>query len=121
MPFLAILLASATIAAPAHAAPERTVPERCFLGVDGKTLVRGRCSVYFMSDGSFTLNTAENGKRVDHFAMVDVTGRDRGDATWNAESGDLHAWDKLGPVERKGACWVNARARICAWKLSASK
>jgi hypothetical protein len=56
----------------------------------------------------------ENG--VGHFAVVNVTGGDRGDASWNERAGDLHAWDPLGPVVRTGACWSNARARICAWK-----
>jgi hypothetical protein len=111
MPLFTMLIAGAVGASTPH-----SEPRRCLLVVDGKTLVQGRCMVFPMGDGGFTLNTATKGRRVGHFAVVDVTGRDRGDASWNARAGDLHAQDPLGPVVRSGTCWSNARARICAWK-----
>lgn len=110
MPLLGMLIAGAAMGP----AP-RSTPQSCLLAVDGHIFVQGRCLVFPMGGGSFTLNTAQPGRSVGHFAVVDVTGRDRGNATWNAKAGDLHAWDPLGPVHRKGACWLNMRARICAW------
>ena len=104
------------VAAGVLASTPHSEPRRCLLVVDGKTLVRGDCMVFPMGGGSFTLNTARPGKRVGHFAVVDVTGRDVGTASWNAQAGDLHAWDPLGRVVRNGACWTNSRARVCAWK-----
>lgn len=104
---LAMLIASSA---------QNVEPQRCLLAVDGRTLVRGQCDVFPMGGGSFTLNTGMAGHPVGHFAVVTVSGPDRADASWNAHAGDLHAWDSLGPVSRKGACWINTRTRICAWK-----
>ncbi len=39
-----------------------------------------------------------------------------GDGWWNGVDADSHAHDPLGKLTRQGACWVNARAKVCAMK-----
>ncbi|NBW14800.1 MAG: hypothetical protein EBR82_43055, partial [Caulobacteraceae bacterium] len=87
----------------------------CLLVVDGVTHVSGRCLVYPMGDGGFTLNVWSRGKPArSHFAVVSLNGQGPAEASWNKDPDDSHAWDPLGNVELKDGCWVNARARICA-------
>jgi hypothetical protein len=114
---LAAILTASALAAPASAAPAtpHSSPKRCTLVVDGKTLVSGRCLVYPLGDGGYTLNTWDHGKpRQPHFAQVNAQPGGTGDATWNADPTDDHALDPLGRVRLVHGCWVNRRTRICA-------
>lgn len=87
----------------------------CLLVVDGVTHVSGRCLVYPMGDGGFTLNVWSRGKPAQsHFAVVSINGPGPADASWNKDPDDSHAWDPLGPVTPEAGCWVNTRTRICA-------
>ncbi len=86
---------------------------RCLLVVDGKTYLSGRCKITMEKDGSFQiLNT---GRKLTYFAQVQI---DESGATgyWNEEKGANHAHTPLGDLTRDGACWVNRRAKICAWR-----
>jgi hypothetical protein len=100
--------------AAASATPHSTL-KNCTLVVDGKRLVNGRCLVFPLGDGGYTLNTWDHGKpRQSHFAQVNARPGGTGDATWNADPTDDHALDPLGPVRLVHGCWVNRRTRICA-------
>lgn len=90
---------------------------RCLIVVDGRTRLKGNCNIEVRPAGSFTVGIGAQ-SRSDYFAYVDLDGA-RGTAAhgyWNGPDAAEHAHDDLGPLTRKGACWVNARARICAWR-----
>jgi hypothetical protein len=113
---IGVLLAAA-LPAPLAAAPAtpRSTPKSCTLIVDGKRLVSGRCLVFPLGDGGYTLNTWDHGKpRQSHFAQVNARPDGTGDATWNKDPTDDHALDPLGKVRLVHGCWVNHRTRICA-------
>ncbi len=83
---------------------------RCRLTVNGSTYINGTCWVRLESDGSFqvmSLNSA-------YFAQLSRS-TEGADGYWNETSGSTHAHSNLGPLKRKGACWVNDTAEICAW------
>ncbi len=110
--------AAATLVAQSDnsADPARSATRDCYLRVDGRVLVSGRCRVFPMGRDQYTLNTWDGGKPAQpHFAVVtknsdtDTTAT----ATWNADPADDRAMDPLGTVARDGDCWVNKRARIC--------
>lgn len=95
--------------------PNHSVPKRCTLVVDNKVLVNGRCFVYPLDFGGYTLNTWDHGKpRQLHFAQVNAEAGGKGEATWNADPHDDHAQDPLGTVRLANGCWVNERVRMCA-------
>jgi hypothetical protein len=107
----ALLLA----AAPPQPAPARSAMRSCYLRVDGKVHVNGRCRVFPMGGHSYTLNTWDGGKpRRPHFAVVNETRPGQGEASWNADPNDSRAGDPLGRVRWQKGCWVSARVRICA-------
>lgn len=89
---------------------------KCLLEVDGKTWISGKCEFTSIGmgagDGSFII-TGKN----DHFAYANQDGKVmRG--SWNGELKASHAHEELGMLKRDPrdkACWVNDRARICAW------
>jgi hypothetical protein len=83
----------------------------CKFVVNGKTYINGRCDFEVIDpDGSFTIT----GKV--HFAYVMVKGN-TADATWNRDPKSFHADSPLGTLTRRGACWENATAQICARNL----
>ncbi|MCB1542674.1 MAG: RICIN domain-containing protein [Rhodoblastus sp.] len=89
-------------------------PASCTLVVKGKTYINGPCDFDADKDGSFRIS----GK--DYFAYVNVTGK-TAEASWNADPKSTHAQAPLGVLTRKGACWENADARICARDLPAAQ
>jgi len=103
---------------------------QCLLEVEGKRYISGRCAYQVSHGGSFEIQGPKQiysgidypepavftGERsTDYFAQVDVD-PDGAEAFWNADVRATHAQAHLGPVTRRGACWVNAHARICLWK-----
>jgi hypothetical protein len=87
----------------------------CRLEVDGQVMVVGRCWVYPMGAGDYTLNTRDHGRpHYPHFAMVSSNGDGTANVTWNADPTDDRAFDPLGKARKRGGCWVNERVRICA-------
>ncbi len=93
----------------------RSAAKQCRFEVDGKTLLDGRCQVYPMGDGGYTLNTWSEGKpAASHFAVVTTRRDDKADASWNADPDDDRAGAPLGVVTLRDGCWVNDRTRICA-------
>lgn len=117
---------------------------RCLFEVDGRTLISGPCSYSITGRSHDTPrpgNFEINGPRqvyagvdyprpevysaqisTDYFVQVDHALLDDGsvgagwEAHWNENKSATHAQSQLGPVTRKGACYSNARTRICLWK-----
>ena len=108
---LAIVIAAVS-ATPAGAELLRA---KCVLEIDGETYIEGPCPVVMEDDGSFTLGADGKSQVSGYFAMVIVNGPDTASAYWNEAPGSSHAQGELGEVHRDGACWSNARARLCAW------
>ena len=92
------------------------VTGQCVLVVDGKTYLNGPCPMTLEKGGDFTIGS--DGKTMSkHFAMVSIDkASGTGDGWWNGPEGGGHAHDKLGLLTRKGACWTNERAKVCATK-----
>ena len=85
-------------------------PASCTLIVKGETYINGLCQFEADKDGSFRIASK------DYFVYVNVTGK-TAEASWNADPKATHAHAPLGVLTRKGACWENADARICARDL----
>lgn len=86
---------------------------KCLLVVDGKTFLSEQCKITTEKDGSFQIINTE--KQVTYFAQVQL-GEDGAIGYWNEEKGANHAHTPLGKLKRDGACWVNRRAKVCAWR-----
>jgi len=90
----------------------------CLMVVDGRTYIDGPCHFYpdkeggdgFMVEG---LTPMRPGRSVPWQAEVSEDG-----GYWNNDDGvpALHHDTLGGSMRREGACFVNARARVCAWK-----
>jgi len=117
---------------------------RCLLQVDGRTLISGPCSYTIAAHPDVAMRTGDfefHGPRqvfsgvdyprpeiyseeisTDYFVQVDHELTDHGsigpgwEAHWNEDKRATHAQSQLGPVKRQGACYSNARTRICLWK-----
>ena len=48
------------------------------------------------------------------FAYVNKNEDGSAQGSWNKDASDTHAQAELGRLVRKGACWQNKRAKICA-------
>lgn len=101
------------LASPALAAQR---PASCTLMVKGKSYIEGECLFEADPDGSFRISAK------DYFAYVNVNaGGKTAEASWNADPKATHAHATLGTLTRKGACWENANARVCARALTGAK
>ena len=117
---------------------------RCLFQVDGRTLISGPCSYTIAAHADVATRPGDfeiNGPRqvfpdvdyprpevyaaqisTDYVVQVDHELTDHGsfgpgwEAHWNEDKAATHAQGQLGPVKRKGACYSNARTRICLWK-----
>jgi len=110
---------------------------RCLLEVDGQALVAGPCTYIVHTGGSFSFNGPRQvyagidysekampmGMSTDHFVYVthyasheiSETGLEWV-AHYNNDKHASHAQDYLGELSQDGACFTNARAKICLWK-----
>src|SRR3954454_20999644 len=105
---LFVTLVAGTIGAPATAAPT------CLLEVDSKRYLEGLCTVTEDGAGSWLIvRDRLSGPAATVQGNPILNGR--GDAVWTGPSGDGRLSEALGSVRREGSCWVNTRARICAW------
>src|SRR3954451_12774875 len=85
---------------------------RCLIAVDGRTFLKGRCDIRVRPGGSFTVGVSDR-SRSEYFAYVDLeAGAGAAVGYWNGTEAESHASEHLGPLQRKGACWYNSRARI---------
>jgi hypothetical protein len=89
---------------------------KCLLKVDGRTYLDAICNIERSEDGSFSIGTGER-SRSKYFAAVTVEpGAGRATGVWNGVTAESHAHEDLGTLTRRGACWSNARATVCAWR-----
>ena len=85
---------------------------RCLLQVKGATLIQGACGIDSYKGGSFTIY--EHRGRTGYFAMVQRDGA-IAQGYWSGSRESTHAQDELGELTRRGACWQNVDAKVCAW------
>ena len=105
---LSVVVLAGALAAPATAAPT------CLLEVDSKRYLDGLCTVTEAGSGSWLIVRDRLSGQAATVKVNPILGG-RGDAVWTGPSGDGRLSEALGSVRREGSCWVNARARICAW------
>jgi len=89
-------------------------PGRCLLEVDGTKYINGRCTVELQKGGSFQIYDLKKRGYFAYVTLTDAVGVANG--YWNGTDRGSHAHDPLGELTRDGACWVNDRARVCAWR-----
>lgn len=96
--------------------PASAFEGECLLEVTGVAYLDGRCNITMHRGGSFEIGTGQR-RRSKHFAMVNIdTVQGAAVGFWNGKAGESHAHESLGPLVRQGGCWVNAQARVCAWR-----
>lgn len=107
---LGCVIAALLIAGPAFAGQGR-----CLLEVDGRAYLDSRCRIELFGDGGFSIGrgTTRVGSR--YFAVVNVQRAGLAEGFWNGPEAESHAHEALGALTRDGACWKNAKARVCAW------
>ena len=94
----------------------RSEEGRCLIAVDGRTFLNSRCNIEIRPGGSFTVGAGDK-SRSKYLAQVDVDGSaGSGNGYWNGVEAEGHAHEALGVLKKKGACWLGARAKICAWR-----
>jgi hypothetical protein len=113
------LLAVAALCAMPFAAQAK--PVQCFLSVNGKVYINKICDGSFDADGSFQLGTDNTpngtGHRNKYFVYLNHNDDGTMEGNWNGIEAESHAHDPLGTLIQSGACWSNAQARVCAWKV----
>jgi hypothetical protein len=112
----AIVVALCGLTGSAAVAAQRMV--QCKLVVEGKTYINGRCNFEDFGEGSFAIGVLGDNQPTPpggfYFAyVIDVHGN-TAEAKWNEDPKESHANAPLGTLTRKGACWENATAQICA-------
>ena len=89
---------------------------RCLISVDGRTFLKGQCNIEIRPGGSFTVGVGDQ-LRSEYFAYVNPEGgSNTAQGYWNGRDADRHAGSNLGTLKRKGACWSNSHAKVCAWR-----
>lgn len=91
--------------------PAAAATADCFMSVGGRIILDGPCRFESFPGGSFTMGNDA------YFAQVNVEKNGAAEGFWNEEKGATHAHTRLGDLTRKGGCWENRSARLCAWKL----
>jgi hypothetical protein len=111
---LALVCGASLVTATATSA--RADEGRCLIAVKGRVFLKGRCNIEIQRGGSFTVGVSDR-SRSEHFAYVALDGgADAAVGYWNGIEAESHAHEALGRLKRKGACWSNRHARICAWR-----
>ena len=106
------LIVAAGLCLASQAAP--AAEGQCYLSVERRVYLDGRCNIILRSDGSFSIGAGDQ-SRSPYFAYVNMAeGQAR--ASWNRVPNSNHADSNLGIVTREGGCWVNSHAKVCAWR-----
>lgn len=112
---IAFLVATSVFAVASGSAKAKSVD--CLLEVDGKRYIDGTCSMSSSGPGRGSFEIASAGRsRKGYRALVEV-GAGQANGFWNGDIGVTDADVPLGVLRPSGACWTNARARVCAWKI----
>ncbi|WP_299743219.1 hypothetical protein [Devosia sp.] len=89
---------------------------RCLIEVDGTTWADGPCEFNPLDEGYASFQVVEKAEP-QTFAYIYVNQYDEPThGVWNGGEGATHAHDRLGELRKDGACWVNERAKVCAWQ-----
>ena len=114
MKTLALTVSAIASIGPAHAEFIGT----CLLDVEGSSFIDGKCGITLRPDGSFQIRSLERdtGGVPIYFAYVNTFDAGKAAGYWNGEPFAGHAHTPLGELTQEGACWVNAHAKVCAWK-----
>ncbi len=113
-----------------HRLPSGYKHGRCLLQIEHRTYISGTCAYNIGPGGAFEMHgphqiwagidypatqSSLEQRSNDYFVQVDpFEGTWIG--AWNWDKRSTHAHTDLGELTRKGACWVNARVRVCLWK-----
>lgn len=94
----------------------------CYFEVDGQVPLDGLCRFMrnsYYGPGGFGIASFMSDKRVFVIEMRRKEGDpdEIGAGFWNGRPGLMQVATPVGALTAKGPCWVNTRARICAWKL----
>lgn len=96
-----------------EASSRKLSPIDCVISIGGETFADGACQWRSEKSGSFTVYSGKYSASVD---VDHLTAAHPG--YWNAGVGsDTKPDIALGLLEQDGACWKNATATICAWKI----
>jgi hypothetical protein len=106
-------IVTASLCVVSHAA--QAAPGDCYLSVGSLTYLDGPCNIDLQNDGSFSIGTGET-TRSRFFAYVIIEAGGKASASWNRVANSNHADADLGAVVRRGGCWVNSQAKVCAWR-----
>lgn len=86
--------------------------EKCRLTVDERVHLDGPCNIERFRGGGFSIHTRRG---VPYIVVVYVAPSGAARGYWNEGRSGSRKDTDLGDLERDGACWVNARASVCAW------
>jgi len=132
---VAALMACASFSVTTISPEANAKTAKCYLAVNGTVFIDGACRFEFMNgNGSFSFDDmklktrclsydlgpgqcsmASKGiTRRGTFGQLIITSPNRGKIYWNGGN-TLHAQAEISPVDRKGACWQNRQAKLCAW------
>lgn len=84
----------------------------CLVEVQGQRYLDGSCDIR-RSDRGFIVAKPGGGQAA--AVHIDPFDSNRGHAGWNGRMGDRPDGQGLGPMRREGSCWVNDKAKVCAW------
>jgi hypothetical protein len=114
----------------------------CLIRVDGKTYLSHLCIVHITKErhpGSASVDIGTwNAKSGGYFAFIRSPARSggtggtwdidakavsqnrKGSGTWSADwnAGESHAHNDLGEFRHVGSCWINKRAKLCAFGVN---
>jgi hypothetical protein len=87
----------------------------CLFEIDGQRIIDGPCQFFSRPGGSFQILTLK-GAGIEYVAEVNRIAPSQAVGYWNARLGDPRPQTPLGSLMSSGACWTNARVRVCAWR-----
>jgi hypothetical protein len=112
------ILGLGLIAGSAQAYGPANVAGECLLVVKGKTYIDGKCMLSIDEDGSFRMNVGDERQPDPYFVFLNTNEDGTASAHWNGHPLATHAHVLLGyAMKKQGVCWVEARNRVCAWKV----
>lgn len=92
----------------------------CLLEVDRRAYLDGPCKIEMkQGENLIVFGVGETERSSKYVAYVFLEPDTPGVARryWNGVEAASHAHDELGPLSKDGECWVNDRAKVCAWRL----
>ena len=110
-PLIVVLVLLATT----YATSARDI-SRCLIEVDGRTWADGPCDFEPLDEGDASFEVIEKAQPQTFAYIFMAQDGDPPHGFWNGGEGATHAHDDLGELRRDGACWLNDRAKVCAWQ-----